>query len=255
MARVFHRFRAHAKGVFLRWEDDKAIAYIDAKGRKRIEKVQVGLKLDEDSYLPGMPIGLQFGEMTNWTRSKNGGTGHLAIEARGAIRRREIHTGHQCVSALTLARPRIHRMSLGLIVHHFGAEAALAHLRDWREGASTLQTEIDVRRNKRDMAGIFLGIDRERLRAVRNISPTVRIDGAVLKARITLPDTVMAALPGRPLTAVLDHPALTDPELAVSSVRCKDGTLLVHTDSTVELADAILALEKRGTMAPMVMAA
>ena len=238
MNRIFHRYRPHETGTFVAWEDSKRIVYRRDDGREVKWRLQTGLDVDKTDYRPGMAIGVQLGEMTRQSSHAHGGTRR---NHRGRII--DAYVGYACVSAISLPRPRLHRMTLRLMEHELGAEATLEHLRHWAAGASSLQTRIEVPGPTRRSISMVLTISRSLLCAERGIAPGARVMGGAINMTATLPDAVVAALPGRPVGAVVDHPVFADRDLVVSEARKWDGTVRLETDDVLDVADAIAILE------------
>lgn len=78
-------------------------------------------------------------------------------------------------------------------------------------------------------------ISNGRITAAVDISAEVRWKHDHLEIRRTLPETVVATLPGKPASVVMDHPALAG--ITIRTARMKDGRLIVGLPPVWEMLD------------------
>lgn len=244
--RLFWRFKPHDTGVFVRWDDRNRLVYLsdDADGRE-VSYMMQSECLEHIllyQYLPGMPIRVQFGEASKSTSQMNGGTRMERRAAYGggyAMRRIDGYVGFQCVSAIAHAAPRIALLSLYAMIDEFGHEDAIKHLREFQQGASTLQTEISLKRSRRDYNASTINIYKGLLCMTRRLSDQVTVEGRRLNFNAQLPESVLMALPGRPLHTILDHLVTCDPNIIIERMHVNGDRMTAWTDTVVSIDEAI----------------
>lgn len=248
MSRLFHRFRQHTTGTFVRWTRSEkhwepykptGIVYIPSHGEREVEiPLQSDLDVNHDTFATGDTIRLQFGEMTRHSSMQRGGTRYMKMPGRTA-KQTQIYAGCHCVNAIAHARPRVALLTIHLMVHRFGAEEAAKHLRDWREGASTRQTEIEAKRYRSELDYLVLRTEKDLLLADLRISPEIRVNGRKILLTAQVPDTVLTALPGMPAAILCDHPLMADPTLVVGGASATESTITITIDEIVGVDEAV----------------
>jgi len=143
---------------------------------------------------------------------------------------------------MTHANPRVALLSLHGMLDQFGAGETLRHLSDFA-GASSLQDEASLRRSKYDRGASSFAIHKGFLSMHRKLSDAVWIEGRALHFSAQLPESVLLALPGRPLSTVLDHASTRDPVLVIERMQVDGERMVAWTERVVGVREAIAMVE------------
>lgn len=248
--RLFWRFKAHDSGTFVAWHDTTHLVYRsdDANGQevRVMLQSQAGERIDKSAYVDGLPIRVQFGEASKWTSQMNGGTRWMTFPRHGGVTHRRVDAlvGHHCVTAITHADPRVALLSLHAMLDQFGPGETLRHLGDFADGASSLQTEISLRRSRYERGASSFAIHKGLLCMHRRIGDDMWIDGRALHFSGQFPESVLLALPGRMLSSLLEHAATSDPSLTIERIQVNGERHVAWTDQVVGVRDAIALVER-----------
>jgi hypothetical protein len=216
--RLFNRFRAHRSGTFISYDHEtRTLTWRpDGSPGKVDDWIQHGLDIDLENIAPGTRLRVQDGEINNESSNMRGGRRWLAIGPRGSLRETSIYTGYACITAIAHPQPRISLVALRLLERVFLPHVVPVHLRHFGEAASTRQTELTVRTNRWDLD---MRVRNGRLTAMRRLSNSVTVDEDKVAFDCEgMPDTLISALPGRPLRDLVRHPALMDDDLVIDRV-------------------------------------
>lgn len=218
MGRIFNRFREHRQGVFQSYDPEtKVMTWLaDGASGPAEEWVQHGLEIDLESIATGTRLRIQDGPMTRHSSDMRGGRRYIA-GPRGSLREVSAYTGAPCISAIAHPCPRISLVALRLLEAVFLPDYVPGHIRDYAAGASTRQDRAVVRTNRWDLN---LRIRDGLLTASRRLSNSVIVEGDRIAFDCEgMPDTLIAALHGRPVRDLVGHHALTDDDLLIDRIR------------------------------------
>lgn len=219
--RLFHRFKAHETLTVVRYDSGKRrLTCRNDEGHEGDHVLQCGMSIDFENLAEGTRLHVQYGEITNDTSSVMGGLRWHQYGNRTI--RRQIYTGGTCINAIAHANPLVQAPTVRMMQEVFGADDAIAHLRHYAEGASTLQTEIKLPRERYSRRtptiGLEMRIEKGVLWAEKSIGGGIMLRGLHMTLNgIQLPDVVLAALGGRHASDLVEHPFLRDPELVIKT--------------------------------------
>lgn len=218
MTRVFNRFRAARTGTFVSWDGDRSeLTWTPtARAEPVTEWMQRGRDVRWADFSPGDVVRVQTGGVTAHTSTMRGGP--LRRASRG--RSRNMHTWRNCIDHVAHPRPTVSLLCLRVMEAVLGAAETGRHLRDFADGASTRQTEAVISApGHRGHQDLGFSMDGGRLRCGWRFSSIVSVEEDRLRiSEVDLPESVIAAMVGRPLSAICDHPVLRDPDLVATSV-------------------------------------
>lgn len=239
--RLFNRFRHHAMVTVVSYDDEKRrLTYDPDKGAAGCrDRLQAGLDFDASDLKPGARLRIQYGEATRWTSTMHGGYRRLVSGGRSF--NGHVLTGTRCINAIAHPNPRVTLLGLRAMEHVLGAEETAFHLGHFTRDASSLQTEID---EKATGKALSLRIEKGVLRAdaVLLREPHLKIGNGFVQVRCgDLPETLVNALIGQHVGALVDHPALRDDEFTIERrhVDCSNSNFFLA--STVLTVDEALA--------------
>jgi hypothetical protein len=178
--------------------------------------MQRGRDAQWGGFSPGDVVRAQAGGVTAHTSSMRGGARRRASGGRS----RNMHTWRTCIDHVAHPKPTVSLLCLRVMEAVLGADETGRHLRDFADGASTRQTEATIRAlGHRGHQDLGFAMDGGRLRCGWRLSGSVSIEQDSLRiSDVDLPESVIAAMVGRPLSAICDHPALQDPDLVATGV-------------------------------------
>lgn len=247
--RLFWRFNAHDTGTFVRW-DNKHIVYKptceDRPEQRVMMQAECMSEISREDYTPGTPIRLQFGEASRWTSQVNGGTRFESIKTYGGRYKNirvDAYVGCHCVTAISHAKPRIALLSLHAMLDELGVEETLVHLQNFADGASTLQKEISLARWRKDYGASSFTIEKGLLLMNRRLADRLRVEGRRLIFWADLPESLLLALPGRPLSTILNHDVTRDPRLIIGRIDVDGDRKFAWTNEVVDINEAIAIVE------------
>lgn len=231
--RLFHRFNPKERVTFLSFNSEtEIITYRDAEGREKSLPMQSSI--DMDFYItPGTEIGIQKGKMTNDTSSRQRGTRFYVFNGKSITY--QAYVGWECISAISIPEPKISIGALHVLRNQFGIEETIAHLQDLKSGASTRQTGIQHRK-----LNFFLDKDvwksEFRVGKWRMIANRVEFESE-------LPLTIMAAVTGKSVSNLFDHPLFDGFEADIIDIEHKgEGYYIVNFEPLVFSPDEAMEL-------------
>lgn len=238
--RLFHRFRQHETVTVVSYDREKRKLTYDIEGGAGglCDRLQAGMDFDCTTLQAGVRLRLQYGETTRWTSSMAGGTRRLVIGGRTYIH--QIHAGSRCISAIAHVQPRVTLLGLRAMEHILGPDETARHLADFAKDGSSLQTEID---EKQVGKPLWMRIENGILRAgaVLMRDPLLRIENGFVQVRCgDLPETLVNALTGEHVGALVDHPALRDTEFVIDRHHANGDLSHFFLDRTVLTIDEAL---------------
>ncbi len=231
--KLFHRFNAQERVIFLSYNMAKEIlTYRDSNGEEKSLPIQSSIDMDFH-IVPGTEIGIQKGKMTNDTSSRQNGTRFHYFNGKSFVY--QAYVGWECISAISIPEPKISIGALHVLRNQFGIEETIAHLQDLKSGASTRQTGIQHRK-----LNFFLDKDvwksEFRVGKWRMIANRVEFESE-------LPLTIMAAVTGKSVSNLFDHPLFDGFEADIIDIEHKgEGYYIVNFEPLVFSPDEAMEL-------------
>lgn len=234
--RLFHRYNPHETITFLSYEKEKRrIAYLDGEGREMDTVLQNGISFDIESVNKGDRLRVQYGTITNGTSAMMGGTrwnSHHIKLMNGQVRTKyvmsQIYTDGRCINAIGHDAPKVELSSLLLMERFFGSKEVRRHLSDFKAGASTKQTEIQVKCGRRK-PNFNMSMNCGILYASGKIADRIYLGyGTITVQEVGLSETVLTSLPGRRLADLVAIPGWMHDDLVIQRAQPDMDAIRVH---------------------------